>query len=282
MTVANGRLRLHPDQQRAIAGMFEGFAGDDVQIRPYVNKGGGILERWTVGTPATVDNSTRYTITIPDMVAVSFTTDASATRAELVAGLVAAWGENAVANSFLDVVASGNDILLTARRTIDTFTVLVNSGETTNDLTVTKTTTATPATIIPLGVFVSRASGWREGLCRLPVSGDRLIGITCLNRQLERIGVGEGADEGYIQDAKMDVLTKTASNKAIWVRCVESNLTEDDLTVYVSHAAGTQGFVTRSDTNSINATTSVGVKIEGNSIWSDLNGCYIVPISVSR
>lgn len=281
MTVANGRLRLHPDQQRAIAGMYEGFAGEDVQIRPYVNKGGGVLERWTIGTPSTVDNSTRYAITIPDRVVIGFTTDANATRAELLAGLLAAWNENAVANSLLDAAVVGNDFILTAKRTIDTFTPLVNAGETTNDLTLTKSASATSAPLIPLGVFVSRASNWKEGLCRLPAANDRLIGVTCLNPQIERVGVGETADEGYVENSKMDVLTKTGLNKGIWVRCVESNLTEDDTTTYVSHAAGIQGFLTRSDQNSL-ATASIGVKVEGNSIWSDLNGCYIVPVAVDR
>ena len=222
-------------------------------VQTYINNAGSTKEQWTIGTPATPDNSTAYVITA-DELTISYTTDASATRAELIAGLQASYNANTIAGSRFTFVTSGNNFLLTAYYTDQTVTVLVNSADTTADLTATKTTSASAGATVPFGRFVARTAGEGERLAKLPtVNTDKILGITLNPKDVERNGIGDAITTRtvYKGNEPMDVLVQTNSAEGVWVECVESDIDIDD-TIYVSVTAEYLGMATKTSAGNIN------------------------------
>jgi hypothetical protein len=88
MTAAAFHQRAGDARYISPVGFWGGVLTND-RVVDGVNSGGQANDTWTIAIPASPDNSTEYTVTI-NGIACSYTTDASATTAELGAGLVAA------------------------------------------------------------------------------------------------------------------------------------------------------------------------------------------------
>lgn len=86
--------------------------GPNFMSQTVVNESPQARQVTTIAVPASPDNSTLYTVTIGG-VASTFTTDASATQAELGAGLLAAIRANAGANRQMSSAYAGGTLTLT-------------------------------------------------------------------------------------------------------------------------------------------------------------------------
>lgn len=259
------------------------LSGDPIaQInKAYINASATAKEVHTVVTPATVDASTLYSITV-DGVVVSFTTDASPTQAELRDGLYNAFRTNPEARSLQSIAISGNNLLLTSARLEDTHTVTVNSGATTNDLSVSVTTAQNLGTAIPYGVFVARASGDAVGYAKLPTANtDKVVGITTIHRSQERNGVGDQSVTQYEALEVMDVIERCNSLDGVWVRCVDADITIDD-TVYVIPSGSTAGYVTKTAGSNISLSTTASYQSGTQTINRDNTGTYMVLVRFNR
>jgi hypothetical protein len=222
-------------------------------VQTFVNNGGASKEQWTIATPATVDNSTEYVITV-DELTLSYTTDGTATQAELVTGLQASYDANILAGARFEMETSGTTLLITAKFYDQTIAVSVNSGDTTNDLTATKSTSASTGATVPFGRCVARTTGDAVRAAKLPTADtDVILGITLNPKDVERNGIGDAIATRTVYKANepMDVLVQTNSAEGIWVECVESDITIDD-TIYVSVASGYEGMATKTSTDNIN------------------------------
>lgn len=252
-------------------------------VQTYVNNAGATKELWTIGTPATVDNSTEYVITVDDLT-ISYTTDASATRAELIAGLQANYDANMIAGAKFDFETSGNNLLITAKYLDQTLAVSVNSGSTTNDLTATKTTASSSGKTVPFGRVVARTSGDPKRGAKLPtVNTDKVLGITLNPKDVERNGIGDAIATRTVYKANepMDVLVQTNSAEGVWVECVESDITVDD-TIYVSVASGYEGMVTKTSTSNINISSYASFASSVQTAHADNVGQYMVLVRFNK
>ena len=137
-----------------------GFIGEFVRSHDFrsitgVNQAPQAKQITTVTVPGSPDNSTAYKVTIDGFVC-TYTTDSSATQAELGAGLVAAI--NATPGARAKAIASyaGSTLTLTGVWPGVSFTVAVNASETTQDLSsVTDTTAAASAATVGFGLVVA-------------------------------------------------------------------------------------------------------------------------------
>jgi hypothetical protein len=259
------------------------LSGDPIaQInKAYVNGAATAKEVHTVVTPATVDASTTYSITV-DGVTVSYTSDASPTQAELRDGLYNAFRTNPEARSLMSIAISGNNLLLTSARLEDTHTVSVNSGATTNDLSVSITTAQNLGTAVPYGVFVARASGDALGYAKLPTANtDKVLGITTIHRALERSAIGDQGTTEYKALEVMDVVERCNSLDGVWVRCVDSDITIDD-TVYVIPSGATAGYVTKTAGSNINLSSQASFQSGTETINRDNTGTYMVLVRFNK
>lgn len=148
-------------------GFYGHLFGGDAQSITGTNQNPQAKQTVTISVPSSVDNSTAYTITSSSSGAVAtYTTDASATQAELGAGLVAAFNAKASLRAKHVASYSGGTITLTATwpNVSDTFTV--NSDDTTNDLgTPTEGTAAAGAGVVEFGrVLISDGTVTDEGI----------------------------------------------------------------------------------------------------------------------
>ena len=100
----------------ATPGMPSGLFAASPRIRAYKLNAGGVLEQYQVAIPGTVDASKEYKLIIDNAATVRFTTDADATQAELLAGLLNAIRTNPVAGARMLVSVSGNNLVLTSRQ----------------------------------------------------------------------------------------------------------------------------------------------------------------------
>lgn len=98
-----------------------------------VNSLGLATDVWTIAVPGSVDNSTAYSVTV-DGVAASYTSDASATQAELGAGLVAAIGVEPGVRGQVTAAYSGGTLTLTGTWPGVAHTVSVSGGTGSNIL----------------------------------------------------------------------------------------------------------------------------------------------------
>lgn len=108
----------------------------------------------TMTVPASPDASTLYSVTV-DGVTASYTTDASATQAELGAGLVEAINAKAGIRAKMIASYAGGTLTLTAVWPGTSHTVTNNAADTTNDLgTVTAATAAASAGVVEPGLVM--------------------------------------------------------------------------------------------------------------------------------
>lgn len=249
--------------------------------KAYINAAATAKQVHTVTTPATVDASTLYSITVDD-VTVSYTSDASPTQTELRDGLYNALRTNPEIGSLKDVAISGTTILLTSRRLEDTHVVSVNSGDTTNDLGVSITTAQNLGSAIPFGVFVARASGDALGQAKLPAANtDKILGITTIHQNIEKNLIGDSAIVEYKPMEVMDVIERCNSLDGVWVQCVESDIDIDD-TVYVVASGANAGFATKTSTSNISLATVASFCSGTQAINRDNYGTYMVLVRFNK
>lgn len=109
----------------------------------------------TISVPSSPDNSTAYKVTI-DGVVCSYTTDGSATQAELGNGLVDAINTEPGARAKMSAAYSGGTLTLTGVWPGVAVTVSVNSSETTQDLgSPTNSTSAASADTVSPGLVIA-------------------------------------------------------------------------------------------------------------------------------
>lgn len=134
---------------------------------------------------------------------------------------------------------------------------------------------------IGYGLFVGQYAGYAPKDASLPVAGDDTMsvsGVTLITRWNERDKVGQDGKSGYEPFDVMDVVTKTVQNKAIVVRCVESDIAPGD-TIYVSVDANTRGWATTTAAGNIalpNATVE-----EGSYAATELDGAVTIQVSLN-
>lgn len=197
-------------------------------------------------TIASVDDSTDYVTTI-NGVPLSFTSDASATEAEINVGVLAAINDsnfNGVGLAF-DVTAvqgaTTATVVITADVTDTVFTITVTAVQ----LTVALTTAA--AGVIPFGLGVAQSSTANDQ-AHLPVaSGETVIGISVLDQS---IPIDDNDVHQYTAGSVLGIMRQGR----IWV------IPEDNVTiggsVYIRHTAsanGTQFGAVRSDVDGATA-----------------------------
>lgn len=259
------------------------LSGDAVSIvnKAYINAAATASEVHTVVTPATVDASTLYSITI-DGITVSYTSDASPTQTELRDGLYNAFRTNPEARSLAAIAISGNNLTLTATRPTDTHLVSVNSADTTNDLSVSITTAQNLGTTVPFGVFVARAAGDAIGTAKLPAANtDSVLGITTAHQNIERDIVGDQGVTEYKALEVMDVVQRCGSLDGVWVRCVESDIDLDD-TIYVVASGANAGYATKTSTSNIDISTVASFQSETIAVNRDNVGTYLVLVRFNQ
>lgn len=251
---------------QALAGMVEGMGVGSVEA--YHNDSGYTKEVWTVTTPATPVNATVYSITLYDAdtsdspITISFTTT-STVRADLAAGLYAAFRANLRASQIASVVNNTSTLVFTHRKDNTPMFVSVGGGGAA-PLTVpsTPTTPAAGPTRIPFGVFLTKISGTTPrvlgsltgGSVRLPNSGDALsaiCGFARLNTSVQKDQVGPAATAAYeANQLAIDVQRRLGDLSGIWVPTLETSITPESDSVYISVASGSKGYAQKSNANS--------------------------------
>lgn len=260
---------------------------NDIVVTKSVNPS---VEVWSIVLPATVDNSATYSFTV-DEIPVSFTTDASATTAELLTGLVAAFNNHPQALGKANIVKGFDRFLLTGKTPFQTIAVTVTSnGTTTNDLTVTKeVAAAADSGLIKFGTFVvthglSDITGFAV---KPPTSAsETVLGIAGRTWASEQHGWFNSAlvssqTEGYPLNETIDVVTDTGANPGYFVRCIESTIGVND-TLYVSVAAETAGWVTTSSGGTIALSGATRAKVIVPAQYAPDYGIYCVGIEYTR
>lgn len=117
-----------------------------------INQASQAAQVTTLSIPAAPDNSTTYRVTIGG-VACEYTTDASATQAELGAGIAAAINNRAGARALMSAAYAGGTLTLTGVWPGIVVTVTRNNDETTQDIGApTNTTTAASASAVEFGL----------------------------------------------------------------------------------------------------------------------------------
>jgi len=176
MTASNFFQRASQARDRRPIGFIGDFTrSHDFRSISMINDNPQAAQVQTITVPASPDNSTTYKVVI-DGVSCEFTTDSSATQAELGAGLVAAIKDKAAAYRLCTPSYSAGTLTLTGNWPNVSWTTTVNASETTQDLgTPTTTTSAAAADAVDFGRVMVR-SGYvtDEGTPKgyVPVSTD--------------------------------------------------------------------------------------------------------------
>lgn len=252
-------------------------------VQTYVNNAGTAKEQWTIETPATPDNSTEYII-YADELTISYTTDGTASQAELAAGLKASYDANIIAGARFDFVVDGTDLVLTAKYIDQTIAVTVNDADTTEDLVAVKTTSSSAGNTVPFGRFVARSAGDGERAAKLPTADtDTILGVTLNAKDIERNGIGDSSATRtvYKGEVPMDVLVQTNSAEGVWVECVENDITIDD-TIYVSVASGYEGMATKTSTDNIDISAYASFASSVKTAHADNVGKYMVLVRFNK
>lgn len=271
INVATGQSNYSRYMSPALAGMMSGIGS--AIIIPALNNY-ATYDTVTITPPATVDNSAIYTVTIAAIgggqknLSDSFTTDASATTAELGTGLYNAMITDPEFYSVVNVsLNTGTSVItLTARSVGTVLTVTSNSSATTNDLTITKTVTGAANAIIPFGRFVGRQTAYYqdplEGVGAMTLvdhaSNYSNYGVTILSQATEQVGTFQNAQDGYAFGRTMEVLKNSGTYKGIWIETVESDLVIGD-TARIQITAGNQGKLTKSTSGTANVSSNVTI-----------------------
>lgn len=162
-------------KERPIGFIGEFYRTDDFRSITGINSAPQAKQVTTIAVHAAPDDSATYTVTI-DGIDADYAADASSTQDEVGAGLVDAI--NATGSIRRKAIASytGGVITLTGVWPGVSFTVAVNSGETTNDLGApSTTTTAASAAVVEFGKVVIRTglvTDEATPTCKVPVTTD--------------------------------------------------------------------------------------------------------------
>lgn len=255
----------------ALAGMLSGMGS--AIIIPALNNY-ATYDTVTITPPGTVDNSATYTVTVAAIgggqknLSQSFTTDASATTAELGTGLYNAMITDPEFYSAVNVsLDSGTSVITLKARSVGTvLTVTSNSSVTTNDLTIAKTVTGASNAIIPFGRFVGRQSAYYrdpvEGFGTMSLvdhaSNYSNYGVTILSQATEQTGLFQSAQDGYAFGKTMEVLRNSGTFRGIWIETVEPDLVFGD-TARIQITAGNQGKLTKSTSSTVDVSANVTI-----------------------
>lgn len=255
----------------ALAGMMSGIGS--AIIIPGLNNY-ATYDTVTITPPGTVDNSATYTVTIAAIgggqknLSESFTTDSSATTAELGTGLYNAMITDPEFYSAVNVAlnTSTSVITLTARSVGTVLTVTSNSSVTTNDLTIAKTVTGAANGIIPFGRFVGRlATYYRdpvEGIGTMSLvnhaSNFSHYGVTILSQATEQVGMFQNAQDGYAFGKTMEILRNSGTFRGIYIETVEPDLVFSD-TARIQITAGNEGKLTKSTSSTVDVSSNVTI-----------------------
>lgn len=265
--------------------MIEGTG--NIQAEAYLNDGGYVAEVWTITTPAIPADNTLYTIDVTDAnhvannlptLRVGFTTGVGTTRAQLAAGLYDAIRASLVLNGLILVTNNTSTLVLTHRKpNTPFFPTIGGGGAAPLTIPATPTTAASAPGLIDFGVGVVRLN---TKSARLPNAGDSLLaiaGFTMATDQIMKIGIGQAAVVGYAPSTlPMNVLQRCGSNPGIWVRTLETSISPDADSVFLSVAAGSKGFVQKSNANSaIDISTKARFR---SAIETTVNGTRIVKV----
>lgn len=270
---------------KAFPGQVDGLG--DMGVRAMVNSALDAKNTWTVTTPATVDNSAVYSISvvggaIPAAIVASFTTDSSATQAELTAGLLAAIQASDL-SQYLAIRESANVITLEALvPNVEYVVTSPTNATTTNDLTLAETVTEAASTPIPFGRFVVRStSGTVDAFneARLPATASNVAvaGVVIApTHAIERGAIGNAAVAQYAANDVMDVIDRTPPGGGVWVKC-DSGSILPTTTAYID-CNTTLGVVTATSTSNLALPT--GVKIV-EPATADPNGGFVVKVALT-
>lgn len=258
----SGQRNFNRYMPNGLPGMMSGMGS--AQIYPHMNTL-GTLDTFTVTPPATVDNSSVYSVSV-NGVTVSFTTDANATTAELGTGLYNLMRQDPEFYSLVEVTinTSTSVITLVSRAVGTTLTVVADPAALTNVITVAKTVSTSSNLIIPFGRFVGRLSSYardqRQNVSTATLvnaaSGFELLGVTLSSHATEKVGRFGQAQDGYAFGTTMNVVKNTGTYKGVYVECVEPNLVIGD-SARIAVGAGNEGKLTKETSGTINVSTSV-------------------------
>jgi hypothetical protein len=253
----------------AAPGIFSGMGNS--RIVPFINSVGVVNDTYTIVVPATPTSNTTYTVTV-NGIAVSFTTDASATNSELEEGIFALMRSNPefAANVDATLNAGTNTITIFARQHSTPLTVVAPQ------FTVARVTTTLPkANYVPFGRFVATKSTYPECAAALPTAtSDKIVGVSLSNHGTEKQGIADDAIAGYPGMSTMNIVDRINDRKGVWVECVEGDLTANDVP-YVSVAAGNEGKITKVTSGTISLASVAALK-SGSKV---LNGKNLVLVS---
>lgn len=248
----------------AIEGLIDGLGPG--QNEAYLNDGGYVSESWTLTTPAVPADNTSYSIAVTDRnhgsppITASFMTGVGTTRAALATGLYNAVRNNIQFTGLLFIVATATTVVLTHRNKNTPFLPVVTGGGAA-PMTVpsSPTTPASAPATIGFGLGVIRIPGGSVSVrgnksARLPIVGDTLnsvAGFTMASAFVQKDRVGEGALSGYEPGGlPMNVCQRCANLPGIWVQTLETSISPDADSVFLSVAFGSQGFVQKTGANS--------------------------------
>lgn len=174
-----------------------------------INAAGQAAQVTTIAVPASVDNSTAYLVTL-DGVTATYTSDASATQAELGAGLVAALAAEPGARGQMTAAYSGGTLTLTGTYAGVAHTVSVSGGTGSNILgTPSTTTSASMGTSVPFGVAV-QSQGYVSGTSVKSGGSPVTTGFTA---QVMTITIATGASASFT--ATVDINGKRYTSNAV-------------------------------------------------------------------
>lgn len=215
---------------------------------------------YTIAIPATVDDDETYTVAltgpgITSPIEASFETSASATTAELSAGLLAAIQGSNIVDFFAPTLTAANQITLTALTVGISYTLTSpTNAATTNDLTIAEAVAPTLSVPIPFGAFVGRstavpADGFSEARLPSAAANFQITGVTVSTHANQQVEIAAN-DPVYFPGDAMDVLTDSTSTEGVWVKCDDATIAPGD-TVFVDVSASNRGGLTKTSTNNI-------------------------------
>lgn len=230
-------------------GMLEGIGTP--RVKAYKNNTGVQYASSTITTPATPTNSQAYTLTINGISSV-FTSDASATAAEIFAGVLAAVRASAAFDQVdvLNVNSGARTFLLRSRRPLTALTVAVGSSPSSNNVAFSTPTTPAAPSDVPFGRIVARASTDAADSCKLPAADtDIILGVAQATYAEQRQAVGPNARPAYYAYDAVDVIQNTITCEGVWIPCIEDIAAGD--TIYARVSGANAGMITTTASGNI-------------------------------
>lgn len=209
----------------AFAGMLAGN-GHGYQADSKVNGQGNTAKviDWTI----TAANSTAYTISIGG-IAITYTSDGSATTAEIRDGLIAAIRANAFTNNLVIAESGGAAVLRVTERFPADGEVAISDADA--NLSLATTVAHANGEPMPAGIAVTRGTADNE--CRNMVDASSVvIGVTMFDHSYSQpLTIGATGEALFPPDSVIGILR----DGEIWVRVEEAVTPASD--VYVRHTA---------------------------------------------